>query len=172
MHASTVTHDREAIRERLMSTQAEFHALLDGLTAADLRYPSGNPTWSVAAVLTHVVWSMELLPREVAAARQGKGMYNFPPLVRDWLNATVTRLAARGQTLQTLRQRYDAAFAVAVETLAGVGDDEFELGASFWSEGFRDIAGLYAGQVEHLREHGPDVRHGIPRLATAASATH
>jgi uncharacterized protein (TIGR03083 family) len=163
--------DRHAIRERLSSTRAGFHALLDGLTDGDLRRPSGNPAWTIGAVLTHLVWSLELLPREVAGARKGKGMYNFPPMVRDALNAWATRLGARGQTLDSLRRRYDAAFATALATLDGVADDEFQFGARFWSEGFRDIAGLYAGQVDHLAEHGDDVRRSVPRHTTAAGIT-
>jgi hypothetical protein len=86
-------------------------------------------------------------------------MFNFPPLVCDWLNAQLTRLGARGQTLDTLRQRHDAACAAAIAKLDGVRDDEFQLGARFWSEGFRDTAGLYVAQVDHLAEHAPDV-HG------------
>jgi hypothetical protein len=130
-----------------------------------------TPAWSVGAVLSHLVWSLELLSREVASARKGKGMFNLPPLVRDWLNVQLTRLGARGQTLSTLRLRYDAAFGAALATLEKVGDDEFHLGAQFWSEGFRDIAGLCAAQVDHFAEHGDDVRRVVPRLGTAASTT-
>jgi hypothetical protein len=164
--------NRQEIREHLASTCAGFHALLDGLTDTDLRRPSANPAWTVGAVLTHLVWSLELLPCEVARARIGKGMFNVPPLLRDVLNAWATRLAARGQTLQTLRQRYDAAQAAALATLDGLHDDEFQLGACFWSEGFRDIAGLYAAQVDHLAEHGDDVRCVLARFTSMASTTH
>src|SRR5579884_959261 len=141
--------DRAAIREHLRAARAGFHTLLDGLTDADLRRPSGNPAWTVGAVLTHLVWSLELLPREVASVRKGQGMFNFPPVVRDLLNAWAARLAARGQTLERLRQRYEAALAVALEILDGLRDDELQRGAHFWSEGFRDIAGLYTAQVDH-----------------------
>ncbi len=166
-HLDQHPRDRHAIRDRLISTQAAFHALLEGLTEDDLRRPSRNPAWTVGAVMTHLVWSLELLPREVASARQGKGMFNFPPIVRDWLNAQLTRLGGRGQTRHTLRRRYDAALAAALATLDGVRDDEFQLGARFWSEGFRDIAGLYAGPADHLAEHGDDVRQVVPHLVTA-----
>jgi DinB superfamily len=159
---------RHAIREQLATTHAGFDALLHGLTDDDLRHPSGNPAWTVGAVLTHLVLSLELLPREVASARKGKGMFNMPPLLRDVLNAWATRLAARGQTLDRLRQRYDAAYAAALATLDVIRDDEFQFGAQFWSEGFRDIAGLYAGQVDHLAEHGDDVRCAVPRFTTVA----
>src|SRR5579884_2596413 len=109
--------DRAAIREHLRAARAGFHTLLDGLTDADLRRPSGNPAWTVGAVLTHLVWSLELLPREVASVRKGQGMFNFPQTLRDLLNAQGTRLAARGQTLQSLRRRYDAAADAALATL-------------------------------------------------------
>jgi hypothetical protein len=163
---------REAIRDQLASARAGFHALLDELTDNDLRHRSGNPAWTVGGVLTHLVLSLELLPREVAGARQGKGMFNLPPLLRDVLNAWATRLAARGQTLGTLRQRYEAAYVAALATLDGIRVDEFQLGAPFWSEGFRDIAGLYAEQVHHLAEHGNDVRCTLPRVTSMASTTH
>ncbi len=163
---------RQAIREHLASTHLGFHALLDGLTNSDLRRRSGNPAWTVGAVLTHLVWSLELLPREVTSARKGQGMFNLPPTLRDVLNAWATCLAARGQTTETLRHRYDAAFAAAMATLEGVRDSELQVGARFWSEGFRDIAGLYAGQVDHLAEHGVDVRRAVPRFTSVTGTTH
>jgi quercetin dioxygenase-like cupin family protein len=164
--------DRRTIREHLTATRAAYHAILDGLTDDDLERQSGNPAWTVGAVLAHMIGSLELLPREVASARMGKGMYNFPPLLRDWLNATVSRWAARGQTVRTLRQRYDAAYEGALATLDTVRDDEFGLGADFWSEGFRSIADLFFGQTNHLAEHGDDVRLVLPHLGTVTSADH
>jgi hypothetical protein len=162
---------RQTMRECLAATQADFHDLLDRLTDTDLRRQSDNPAWTVGAVLTHLTWSLEQLPREVASARKGKGMYNMPRPLRDWLSAMAARLTARGQTLDSLRHRYDIAIDAALETLEGVGDNEFGLGARFWSEGFRDIAGLYAAQVDHLAEHGDDIRRAVPNLATIASST-
>jgi hypothetical protein len=164
-------YDRQAVRERLTATRVGFHALLDGFTDDDLRRPSANPAWSVGAVLSHLVWSLELLSREVASARKGKGMFNLPPLLRDWLNMQLTRFGARGQTLSTLRRRYDAAFTAALATLDEVRDGEFDLGAQFWSKGFRDIAGLFQAQVDHFAEHGDDVRRVVPCLSTAGRTT-
>jgi hypothetical protein len=101
--------DRHGIRDHLSTTGLRFVTLFEGLTNEDLRHPSGNPAWTIRAVLTHLVWSLELLPREVAAAGKGKGMYNFPTFLRDPLNAWATRVNARRQTLESLRRRYDAA---------------------------------------------------------------
>ncbi len=165
MHAANQSPQREVIRTELASTRAAFHALLDGLTDDDLRRQSGNPAWTVGAVLAHLVWSLSLLPREVMGARRGKGMYNLPLFLRDRLNATATRLGGRGQTVQKLRHRYDTAYAVALSTLDGVSDNEFRLGAHFWSEGFCDIAGLYHAQTHHFTEHSEDIRRAVPHLA-------
>ena len=162
--------DRTALIEHLWATQTNFHALLDALAEDDLRRPSANRAWSVREVLTHVVWSLELLPSEVTNARKGKGMFNYPPRIRDWLNAQLTRLGARGQTLQRLRQRYDVAFAAALATLDDVCDDDFQLGARFWSEGFRDIEGLFTAQIDHLAEHGADIRSAVPQFAAPRRA--
>ena len=163
--------DREQSREHLTATRARFLGLLEGLTDADLRRPSGNSAWTIGGVLTHLVWSLELLPREVAAARNGKGMYNFPAVLRDALNLWLTRLNARGQTLESLRRRYETACAAALDTLDGVRDDEFQLGARFWSEGCRDVAGLYAAQVDHLAEHSEDIPHAISRRVSTVART-
>ena len=57
--------EREAIRSRLTAARSGFHDLLRGLTDQDLRRASGNPAWTIGAVLTHLVWSLELLPRPV-----------------------------------------------------------------------------------------------------------
>ena len=135
-------------------------ALLDGLTevtcgtrAGTLRGPSGRSY--------HLVLSLELLPREVAGPARARACTTSHRSC-----ATAERLGnpsgSRGQTLESLRRRYDAAFAAALSTLDGVGEDEFQLGARFWSEGFRDIAGLYAGQVDRLSEHAADVRALYP----------
>jgi uncharacterized protein (TIGR03083 family) len=162
-HSAEEVGDRQAIRQRLVAARQGFHALVDALTNDDLRLRSGNPAWTVRAVLTHLVWSLELLPREVASAKRGRGMFNFPPLVRDLLNAWLTRAAARGQTLERLRRRYDTAFDAALTTFDGLSDNELHLGARFWSEGFRTIGALYAAQADHLAEHGPDVRSAVSR---------
>jgi ubiquinone/menaquinone biosynthesis C-methylase UbiE len=164
-----VSGERAAILKRLNAARVGFQALLGGLTDADLRSPSGNPAWTNGAVLTHLVWSLELLPREVAGARKGQGMFNFPPPLRDLLNAWGTRLAARDQTLSRLRQRYETAFTGALATLDGVSDDELHLGARFWSEGFRDVAGLYAAQADHVSEHGADIRRVMPDPSAGTS---
>lgn len=97
----------------------------------------------------------------VAFARRGRGMYNFPKAIRDPLNALLTKHGGRGQTLETVRQRYEAAYAAAVDALEAVDDQTLSAGANFWGEGFFDIAGLYSAQADHLAEHADDVRLAV-----------
>ena len=97
------------------------------------------------------------MPREVASARQGKGMFNFPRFVRDPLAALYTRLGARRESLATITRRYDTAHAATLRTLDEVRDDEWQRGAPFWGEGFITIEGLFRAQSRHLMEHRGDV---------------
>ena len=150
--------DKEEIRERLAATRAGFLEALGSVSESDLRRPSDNPAWTVGAIFAHLTSSLELLPREVEKARQGKGMYNFPKVVLDPLNALLTRREARNQTVEALRIRYEAAFEAAIATLDELSATELVAGARFWGEGFYDIAALYAAQTDHLAEHQRDIR--------------
>lgn len=161
---------REEIRAELSATRAAFHELLNGLSAADWRRKTSNPAWTVGNLLHHLVWSLEMLPREVASARRGKGMFNLPPAVRDPLSAAYMRLGTRGQSLPTIRRRYDAALAAALRALDEVRDDEWRRGAPFWGEGFIDIEGLFRAQARHLAEHRQDIVASLPRAVTTGNA--
>ena len=154
---TTAPSVREELRAELAATRAAFHDLLAGLSDTDWRRATGNPAWSVGHLLHHFVWSLELLPSEVASARRGKGMFNLPPYLRDPLNSAVTRFGARRQSLGTVARRYDAAYAAALRTLDGVRDDEWRQGAQFWGEGFIDIEGLFRSHTQHFAEHGQDI---------------
>lgn len=164
--ATTTT--REEIRAELATTRAAFLELLGTLSDADWQRPTSNPSWHVGHLLHHLVWSLEQLPREVASARRGKGMFNFPRWLRDPLSALVTRLGARGQSLTTIARRYGTAHAATLRTLDTVRDDEWHLGAPFWGEGFITIEGLVRAQVPHLAEHRQNI---LAALHPATPAT-
>jgi uncharacterized protein (TIGR03083 family) len=149
--------DRDAIRAELAATRAAFHDLVGTLSPDDWRRPTRNPAWSVGDLLHHLVASLELLPREVSLARQGKGMYNLPRFVLDPLSAWITRWEARRQSLDSVAQRYDEAYAAAMRILGEVRDDEWGHGARFWGEGFKDIEALFRSQARHFAEHGGDI---------------
>ncbi len=164
---TTTPSVREELRAELAATRAAFHGLLSSLSDADWRRVTNNPAWSVGHLLHHFVWSLELLPREVASARRNKGMFNLPPFLRDPLNSAVTRFGARNQSLDTVARRYDAAYAAALQTLDGVRDDEWRRGAQFWGEGFIDIEALFRSHARHFAEHGQDIAAAIQQTLAA-----
>ncbi len=160
---TTTPSVREELGAELAATRAAFHDLLSSLSDADWRRATNNPAWSVGHLLHHFVWSLELLPREVASARRDKGMFNLPPFLRDPLNSAVTRFGARNQSLSTVARRYDAAYTAALRSLDGVRDDEWRRGARFWGEGFIDIEGLFRSHTRHFAEHGQDIAAAVRR---------
>ena len=168
---ATTSTVREEIRAELEATRAAFLELLAGLSDADWRRPTRNPAWAVGELLHHLVWSLEQLPREVASARRGKGMFNLPPFLRDPLGALYTRFGARQQSLTTIARRYDAAYTAVMQTLDEVQDDEWQRGAPFWGEGFISIEGLFRAQAHHLAEHRGDIL-AASQQETTVSAQH
>ena len=165
---SAVPQVHADVQAELAATRDAAHQILASLSDADWRRRSANPGWTIGEVLTHLTWSLEHVPREVERARIGRGMYNLPPLLAGPLNMLAMRLLARRRTLQTIALRYDAAYAAAVRTLEGVGDDEWRLGAHFFGEGFKDIEALFRGQSLHLAVHARDIRAVLPRAPEGA----
>lgn len=163
--------DRESIRAELRATHAAFHDLVDQLAPADWDRKTGNPAWTVGDLLYHLVSSLELLPREVAHARKGKGLYNLPRFLLDPLNAWSTRWGARGVSLATVTGRYDRAHAAALQALDQVRHDEWRCGARFWGEGFLDIEGLFHAQSRHFAEHSPAILETLSQDTRFSSFT-
>lgn len=162
---------RDDLQTALAAMQAAAQQIFAGISDADWRRRSGNPSWTVGEVLAHLTWSLEHLPSEVEAARKGRGMYNLPPLVFGPLNMLATRLYARRHTRQTIARKYDAAYAAALHILEGVRDDEWQRGAAFFGEGFKDIEELFRGQSRHLLEHARDIWAVIPRSPGSTSGS-
>ena len=153
--------DRGQIRAQLLANRERYLQTLERITDEDFGRKSGNAAWTVGQLMSHLVWSFELLPQEVEKARRGKGMFNYPRIIRDPANAFLGRRAGRGQTTETLRRRYEAATEAALTSLEGVPESDFGKGAKFWGEGFYDVAALFAAQAEHLDEHVPDIEKAI-----------
>lgn len=153
----TAHADRETIRGELEATHTAFVTLIESLSEDDWSRPTTNPAWTVGNILHHLVSSLELVPREVRCARQGKGLYNLPIFARDKLSAWMTRWESRRQSLASVADRYDAAYLAALQTLDQIEDHEWQLGAQFWGEGFLDIEGIFRSQARHLAEHAGSI---------------
>ena len=106
-----------------------------------------------------VIWSVEQLPREIAAARAGRGMFNMPRWLRDPLSLVYTRWIARRTTLQSAANRYAAALGAVDALLGTIQDDEWQRGARFYGERFYSVEDLCHTPAQHLIEHRPTIEH-------------
>ena len=158
---------REDLRKELAANRAAFRHILDGLSDDDWRRRTGDTVWTVGQLLYHLVWNLESLPREVARARRGQGMYNLPLFLRDPLNAAAMRLGALGQSRGKIAGRYEAAYARALRSLDDVGEDEWRHGARFYGVGFFDVEGLFRARSHHLAEHAADIAAALGQRSTA-----
>lgn len=148
-----VSVDRAALRAELEATRTAFQAFLSTLTADQWRQKSPRCAWTMAEVTLHLTWALEQLPQEIASARRGKGMFNFPKWLGEPLSYWYTRWLARNVTPETLGQRYDAAMTAVLQTLDKVQEHEWKLGAPFYGHGFYTIAALFHTPAAHLAEH-------------------
>jgi len=90
-----------------------------------------NGKWTGRELFTHVTWAFEQLPREVAAALQGKGMFNYPKWIADPGSLWIIRWSARRATRETLTRRYQAATDAALASLESVRESDWDRGAKF-----------------------------------------
>lgn len=145
--------DREALRAELEATQNNVQHWLASLTDDEWQRKAATSAWTVAEVFVHLTWALEQLPAEVASAKRGRGMFNYPKFVADPFSYWSTRLEARRATRSQLAQRYAAAMAQALQALDTVQAGEWMLGADFYGEGYYTVADLFRTPAQHLAEH-------------------
>ena len=148
-------YDRASLRAELEATRTAFNVLLD--TIEDDRWHQKSPAsaWTMREVCEHLTWALEQLPQEVASARRGKGMFNYPLPKRlvDLLSYWIMRRDARNATPASIRHRYDAAMAAVIGTLDEVDEADWDLGARFYGHGFYSVRDLFHTPAKHFAEH-------------------
>jgi pimeloyl-ACP methyl ester carboxylesterase len=145
--------DRAALRAELTATNTQFRTLVESLSEERWRQPCPGSAWTVGEVMVHLTWALEQLPAEVASARRGQGMFNYPAWFADPASYWITRWNARGVTRAAVVRRYDAAMAAVLASLDTVADGDWALGANFYGHGFYSIEGLFHTPAQHLAEH-------------------
>lgn len=145
--------DRSALRAELEATGAQFRTLVTSISDTRWRQPCPGSAWTVCEVMVHLTWALEQLPAEVASARRGKGMFNYPAWFADPASYWINRWNARSATRESVVQRYDAAMGAVLATLDVVADGEWGVGANFYGHGFYTIESLLRTPAQHLAEH-------------------
>jgi len=148
-----VISKREDLRTSLEATRSVFNDLLGSISDDQWRTKSPASAWTLAEVFVHLTWAVEYLPKEVASARRGKGMFNFPKWLADPGSYWYVRLIARNSTREAIQRRYNDAMDDVIKALEIVPDSDWKLGANFYGEGFHSVADLFRTPAKHLAEH-------------------
>lgn len=153
--------DRAEICSRWHAMQAEYHKLVESIPPAAIKRRSVDTRWSIAEILTHMILSIEFIPREIQSIRRGKDFLNLPGFVVAPVNFTMVKIRTGHATPERILARYDRAFEAAMRALEGVAEDEWGKGAYFFGEGYRTLADLYSVGVTHFYEHADQIRASL-----------
>ncbi len=155
-------------RSELAAAHAEFQQVLEHLTNEDLALPTSNPAWSVGEQLMHIVYWLQYTPEAVQLVRKRASLRSrlsraVPAALFDQLNIWLTHQAARGQTRQTILQRYNLAHQAALNTLESIRPEEWTQGALFaaFHGEYRTITTIFRSNIVHQAEHLDVIRRAL-----------
>ena len=153
--------DRAALRADLEATHRAFRDLVASVGERGWHRRSAAAAWTNCQVLQHVVDALARVPTELDHARRHRDYLNPPrwllPLMPR-LNWLITWWNARGQTPARVLAHYEQAHLAALAAIDAVRDDEWQLGAHYFGEGYRTILDLCETPNWHFREHAAQVR--------------
>lgn len=149
------------IKTSLEQGRAAFQALLGSLTEDDLAQKGSGSNWGAREEATHVVISIQHVPRLITALRRGDDYMNYPLPVFEPLKRLNTWWEARGATPGTLAHRLEAAYPPILALLDTIRDDEWERSGRAYGEGRWTVAGAFLHQREHVEEHIRQIRELI-----------
>ena len=158
MQPTAAQPDRGALEAELHATRESFRELTKTVPEPLWRNRAPGSKWTGKQLLHHVAWALEQLPKELEAAGNEKGMFNYPKLIADPGSYWLVKWEARGQTRESLLARYDAAMDRVIEALPRVHPADWTKGARFYGEGFYSIADLFHTPANHFQEHAAALR--------------
>lgn len=160
VHSQTNVPDRDAIRTELYAMRDEFHALLD--EAQDVwNQQTPSTRWTVRHIFGHLLSDVKDMPEMVERASAGDDFLNLPSLVVHPLNYLHTRVVSRGETPQSVAEKYDEYFEEALAALDEVEDNEWDRGANFFDAGYWTVEDVFRNAPAHFEEHAAQIRKAI-----------
>ncbi len=153
--------DLTGLRKEWNTMRDEFHELVKSIPPDDFRRPTVSTRWSIAEILTHMMMSIEFIPKEIEAVRKNKDFLNFPKAIAGIGNLILIKIRARNTTPQALLDHYDRAFQAAMLAWGSLAEDEWDKGANFFGEGYRTLAENYMVAISHFDEHAAQIRESL-----------
>jgi len=150
------TSIRDSLRAEMETNRANFQALLNQFSEADLTRPSANPAFSVKAILHHMTNSLQTVPLEARAAQRGHNLLVMPQGLYDILIVPGTRFTAWFQNKASLARNYDAAHKQALKALDAVQDAEWTCPLQMLYVK-TTLEGVFRLQARHIAEHTAQV---------------
>jgi hypothetical protein len=155
--SSTALPDREALRAQLEETRLAFHTLVESLTEAQWHSKIRSTAWTVGEVMTHLALSLAFKPETIAHVRRGKNHLNLPPWLTPRIGYLLVKYSARRKTRHSILARYDQAHGALLACLDGITDQEWNLGAFCYGEGYKTLREVCQAPVSHFQEHAAQV---------------
>jgi hypothetical protein len=157
----TETMDRATLFDKIHTRQAEFDALLAGLSEQQMTTPGVNGAWSVKDILAHLTnWEHLTVDRVRAAAH-----HQEPQLLRitneDEMNDYNDRSYEenRSRPLQDVLSGYRQTHAQLLDAVQEIGDDDLLTPNRFaWLEDRAIWQVVAANTYEHIDEHIPAIQ--------------
>lgn len=160
----TTVPDRDAIRAEWRAMRDDFYALLDEAEGMwDHRPPSTR--FTVQQIFGHLLSEVKELPEMVERASAGDDFLNLPSLIVHPLNYLHTHWVSRGETPQSVGEKYEEYFEEALAALDEVEDEEWDRGANFFDAGYWTVEDVFRNVPAHFEEHAAQVREVIERAS-------
>ena len=172
---------REELWKEIIDTRQRFHQLLANVPDEALDVPSDNPAWTIGQVLYHMSLAPRFLIADVRMFTQPSSVYRFfirifPGSLFNWLNARLTRFAARNLSREFLASEYDRAHEIAIKALDSVSDEQLQTSLLYpgWDPalaGEVSLERLFHYLKEHFDSHAAEIEAQLDsseRLPTGA----
>ena len=153
---------RERLRADLVAARDEYHRALATISDEQWTMPSGNPKWTVGAVLAHIVLGLETVPLRLRAARQGRPRMRMPRVAFDFINTWLTSRLSRRHDRATIGRYFDEKHAVVLTLLDGIDGREWALVSRVYVQRFT-VEEIFGYQVVHIRGHLAEVMTRLGR---------